>query len=281
MNLAVLFWFYKDVEVCVNRLQILRRFNPTIKIFGFYGGDLGKENLFNSKLSPFLDDFYAFKEIKTHHWKWINGDLMINSWFEKRGVNLNWDSITLIQADMVFIGNIKEKFKGLERNEILLSSIREIKEVQEWWYWVKDRKDLYQEFYQYMVNNLGYKHEPLCCQYVIVCLPRVFLENYSQVENPELGFIEYRVPMYAQLFGIPFNENLKFECWWRDDPSAKKTLVQNRVLTGDKMQIPLWVIIYNLVRKNGARIFHPFDPIFPLNVKGAFNFTKNLLVKKR
>ena len=34
MNLAILFWFYKEPEVCENRLQLLKKYNPDLKILG-------------------------------------------------------------------------------------------------------------------------------------------------------------------------------------------------------------------------------------------------------
>jgi len=46
MKLAVLFWFYKEPEICHNRLEILRQHNPTVPIYGLYGGDLAAIVLF-------------------------------------------------------------------------------------------------------------------------------------------------------------------------------------------------------------------------------------------
>lgn len=273
MKLAVLFWFYKDVEVCKNRLQILRKYNPDIQIFGLYGGDVAKADFFEKNLSPYLTDFFCFTGNQHPGWKWVNGDLMINHWFLERGNELEWDTITIIQADMVAIGSMPKLFEGLKKDEILLSSVRLVKEVEAWWYWVKGRRELYDNFYKYMVKEMGYDAEPVCCQYVIVCLPKSFLSKYSKIENPELGFIEYRVPMYAQLFKTPFKIMDKFNCWWGDDPAMAQVPQYKKVLIADKVQIPLWVILWNLVRKKGSRIFHPYDYLFPLNFQTASNFT--------
>jgi len=30
MKLAILFWFYKEQEICENRLKLLRKYNPEI-----------------------------------------------------------------------------------------------------------------------------------------------------------------------------------------------------------------------------------------------------------
>jgi len=274
MRLAILFWFYKDVEVCKNRLQIIRKYNPTLKIFGLFGGDLTKANSFDKKLSPFLDDFFAFTGNQDPSWKWKNGDLMINHWFKERGHHLEWDSIIIVQADMVVIGNIPNLFKHLKAGAILLSSIRPVKDVETWWYWIKEHRQLYDDFYHYLVNEMGYNQEPICCQYVIVGLPRVFLEQYCKIKNPELGFIEYRVPMYAQLFNIPLNvnPNPKLNCWWATDPAMSEVPLSERVLVADKYELPLSRILSNLNKKEGGRIFHPFDQFFPNNFKSATKY---------
>ena len=39
-RLAILFWFYKKPFVCRNHLLILKKYNPDLKIYGLYGGDL-------------------------------------------------------------------------------------------------------------------------------------------------------------------------------------------------------------------------------------------------
>jgi hypothetical protein len=47
MNLAILFWFYKEPEICRNRLKLLKVKNPNTQIFGLYGGPDKKQS--NSK----------------------------------------------------------------------------------------------------------------------------------------------------------------------------------------------------------------------------------------
>ncbi len=38
VQLGILFWFYRDVGLCRNRLRLLRRRNPGTPIYGLYGG---------------------------------------------------------------------------------------------------------------------------------------------------------------------------------------------------------------------------------------------------
>ena len=84
MELCILFWFYKEVDVCENRLQLIKKYNPNAKIYGLYGGEEKNARHFKNKLKRYLDDFYV-SPLKDEDYKWINGDLMILRWFKEKG----------------------------------------------------------------------------------------------------------------------------------------------------------------------------------------------------
>jgi hypothetical protein len=280
MKLAILFWFYKEPDVCQNRLEILRQHNPLTPIYGLYGGDLAEADHYCSVLSPYLDDFYAFAEAKDSYWKWIQGDLMINQWFRDRGYKLEWDTIIIVQWDMLVFGAVEQLFATLAPNQILLSGLRPIGEVEQDWQWTSPKipalRERYLEFCEYIHKTYDYKQNPLGCLFIVVGFPRTFLEHYSRVAEPELGFLEYRIPMYAQIFGTPFCENHPYDAWWVDvDPvfwvkhpvqrlwnSIHQKLNPNP-LNPAKREISLMAISRHLAKKAGARIFHPYEQIFP------------------
>ncbi|MDX2230095.1 MAG: hypothetical protein NW220_10680 [Leptolyngbyaceae cyanobacterium bins.349] len=282
MKLAILFWFYKESEVCQNRLEILRRHNPTTPIYGLYGGDLARVDHYKSVLSPYLDDFYVFSEAKDAYWKWVQGDLMITQWFRDRGHELEWDTIIIVQWDMLVFGPVEQLFATLQPEQILLSGLRPIAEVEAEWQWtsprVRDRREQYLEFCQHIRKTYDYQQDPLGCLFIVIALPRNFLKQYAQVPEPELGFLEYRIPMYAQILGTPFCTEHPYRAWWVDaDPLfwAKNPLrrVINSVvlkfnpnpLNPAKREISLIAIGRHLLTHNGARIFHPYEQLFPSN----------------
>ncbi|HEY9909586.1 MAG TPA: hypothetical protein V6D18_18500, partial [Thermosynechococcaceae cyanobacterium] len=153
MKLAILFWFYKEPEVCQNRLVILRQHNPTTPIYGLYGGDLATIDQYKSTLSPHLNDFYAFTEAKDSYWKWVQGDLMITQWFHDRGKELEWDTILIVQWDMLVFGAVEELFSMLKQDEILLSGLRPITEVENDWQWVSPKiPDLRQRYLEFLAH---------------------------------------------------------------------------------------------------------------------------------
>jgi len=280
MRLAILFWFYKEPEICENRLQILRQHNPSTPIYGLYGGDLADIDTYKSILTPYLDDFYAFSEEKDSYWKWIQGDLMITQWYRDRGKDLNWDTIVIVQWDMLVFGAIEDLFSMLKPDQILLSGLRPIHEVEADWSWVSpkvpDRRQQYLKFLDYVNHRYDYQEQPLGCLFIVVGFPRKFLEQYSYIEQPELGFLEYRIPIYAQIFGIPFCTNHPFSAWWVDcDPifSVKNPLkrafnsiylrLNPNPLNPAKREISLIPIQRHLQNPNGAHIFHPYEKVYP------------------
>src|SRR3989338_3458632 len=100
LDLAVLFWFYKEPDICLNRLELLKKYNPGLKIYGLFGGETKHADIYKQKPGKYLDYFY----ISPHpdpDWKWINGDVMILDWYQKRGKDLSWDSIVITQWDML------------------------------------------------------------------------------------------------------------------------------------------------------------------------------------
>ena len=99
-NIAVVFWFYKEPEICINRLKLIKKYNPKIKIFGLFGGNQNEESLYNEKLGGYLDDFYTHPSADSD-WKWIHGDLMLLDWYKDRGQKLKWDSVVIVQWDML------------------------------------------------------------------------------------------------------------------------------------------------------------------------------------
>ena len=265
-RLAILFWFYKEPEICKNHLELLRRYNPTVPIYGLYGGDLEDVDTYKDVLDKYLDDFYFFTQDKSSSWKWHLGDLLITDWYCQRGKYLSWDTIIIVQWDMLVFGSLHELFPMLQKEQILLSGLRPIKEVEERWSWTSTvitpgLRRQYLKFLDFVKEKYSYNQEPLCCLFIVVCLPRTFLEKYSAIEQPELGFLEYKVPIYAQIFGTPFCVDHPFQPWWNCDSMTSKN---KETLNAKRLDISLIAIFKNLIDKNGVRVFHPYRKAFPL-----------------
>lgn len=257
MELAILFWFYKEPEICINRLELIRKHNPNIKIYGLYGGDHAEEQNFKDKLSPYLNDFYISSE-RDPDWKWINGDLVLLEWYENRGKNLTWDSIAIIQWDMLVFDELYKQFPEIKKGEIFLSGLQELDEhTENDWDWTspsgKERTN-FENFLAYIRNKYGFTEKPLCCLFVLEVIPKAFFEKYSQVQNKLVGMLEYKIPTYAKIFNIPFYIKDKGVCW-----QGEPTLFP---LNAIPQEIETEYITKELSKPNGWRIFHPYFKIW-------------------
>lgn len=258
MKLAILFWFYKEPEVCANRLELLKRTNPGLKIYGLYGGPQKQASLFRKELGDYLDDFYV-SPFRSPDWKWINGDLVILDWYVKRGKRLSWDSIVVVQWDMLVFAPFREIFKKIRRGEIFLSGFRMISpRIERKWDWTRpggsERRN-YLRFLEYVRKNYGYRAKARICLFILQVFPRVFFERYLKVKNRSVGMLEYKIPTYANIFGIPvFRKN--FGVTW--DERRK-----NRPLNAIPREISGAYIRAQLRKRGGWRVFHPYYQKWP------------------
>lgn len=259
MSLAILFWFYKDPEICINRLELIKKYNPNTKIYGLYGGPKAEKELYKDKLKPFLDDFYTSKTEDTS-WKWIHGDLVLLEWYENRGKSLEWDSIAIVQWDMLIFTNLNNYFSDVKKGEVLLAGFQPLdKYTENNWSWTKSdykgshnkERDNYLQFLDYVEKEYSYTDIPYCCQFIFEIFPKEFFSEYSNVKNKELGMLEYKIPIYAKIFGLNIIEKDLGVHWWQKD---QETLPLN----ADTREIKDKLIKEELEKENGWRIFHPY-----------------------
>jgi len=266
MKLAIIFWFYKEPEICLNRLKLIKKHNPNSKIFGLYGGDKKDVSKYKSKLGEYLDDFYITTlHNKSKEYKWIHGDLMILDWYQNRGINLEeWDSVAVVQWDALILGNIKKQLSGLKRGEIFISGTRILDNyIEGKWSWTKkgnkERKN-YQKFREYVKKEYNYSNKLLCSLFIFQVFPKEFFDKWMTVENKEIGMLEYKIPTYAKIFGIPiYKHNLGV--WWFN----KKVKRGETPLNAREVEISQKLIKSELKKKDGFRIFHPYFKEWEIN----------------
>lgn len=257
-TVAILFWFYKNERVCANRVRHLRRLNPDTPIYGLYGGPRANAQKFERAL-PELDDFWSYPDEAPASWAWRNGDLLIRRWHTERGRDLVWDSVFVVQWDMVLTKPLS-RLLSLERDDFLVSDLRAMHEVEAWWVWVNgDERAEYDAFCAHVRNVHGFAGEPLSCVFVVACLPRSFLDRFAAVERPELGFLEYKLPTYAAAFGYRLVSDPRFRCWRAADPATRTAPPSQRMLHGYGSDVRLRTILTN--RELG--VYHPYRALFP------------------
>ncbi len=271
-HFAVVFWCYKEPEICTDRLKLLRRENPSLPIYVLFGGDPSHAPLFEQAFEGLVDDFYVFDDPPPAqgpehfdndfrdgvYWKYYWGDLLFRAWYRDRGAKLAFDTVVVVQWDMLVYGKIEEVFGCLHKDEVLFSGLRTIREVEDDWLWVSEKRPLarqrYLEFLDHLKERYDYDAEPLCCVAIVLAFSRLFLERFAAIERPELGFLEYRLPMYAQVFDVPIREDHPFRPWW----GAVERYSVTSALRARPCEIWAPVIRRELSRSSGARVFHPY-----------------------
>ncbi len=260
MRLAILFWFYKDPAVCLDRVKLLRKYNPEARIYGLYGGDLSEADRFKTLLTDHLDDFYVYEREETPDWKWLNGDLMLLDWYENRGTRLNWDSVIVVQWDLLVFASLESQFRGIKKGDIFLSGYRELdKRIEESWGWTRPNgrdRDNYDKFKRHLRNDCNYEGKIMCCKFVLEVLPRVFFEKYSQEKGKIYGMIEYRIPTYANMYGLNIFKKDLGDLWTRH--GAKNTVTKFQPINTQATAISKKNITAELSKTSGRRVFHPY-----------------------
>lgn len=264
---AILFWYYKQPEVCRDRARLLRRLNPGTLILGLYGGEPGAFPDFGKSLKGLLSDNWLYPGEQNGDWKWRHGDRMICEWFEHRGRSFDWDTLVIMQWDMLALAPVCELFGKLRPDELYLPGLRPLEEMESRWWWTRPGTEVHDEyltFRQWIATRTGYTGTFQACQFVTAALPRAFLERYTIIDKPELGFLEYKIPAYAAAWGFAARDLPHLPTAWVGDPPAARRIT----LTAAKTDISTETLALELLKPGGARLFHPFCCRFPSHRSG-------------
>ena len=273
MTPEVLFWFYKDYSVCRERLERLRRYNPHVRVYALFGGPINEADDARRSVGELVDDFYVYPHGHEPAWKWRHGDQLIARWYKDRGVNLDWQTIFVMQWDMLVLAPLERLFDGLEPGQILLSGLTPMRLVTPWWVWSNPQSmDLYM-FKKMLRARFGYVGELFACLFIVACLPRTFLDRYLELGHPLVGFLEYKIPTLAHIFGVPHCTRHTFDPWWNDDPARQGLPERDRALNAVGLVTSEATILAELSRPDGKRLFHPYNSIAPSAIdEAAFSF---------
>ena len=265
MRLALLFWFYKELPLCLERLAQLRTTNPGVPIYGLYGGS--SEHVAElDALAALCDDLYIYPAAVDPNWKWLNGDQLLSAWHRDRGVALDWDTVVVVQWDLLMLAPASTLFAPLRPDEAVFSGFRPLEEVRPWWGWAGARDPSKAEqlaaFKRRLAERWSYAGPLWCCLFIVVALPRTYLARYA-AEAPAEGFLEYKMPSLARVWNVPVRTDLGFHPWWAADPATREALASARVLNAVGDLVTPETVRAELARPDGARVFHPFVESWP------------------
>ena len=169
----------------------------------------------------------------------------------------------VIQWDMLVLGPVWQIFHMLRPGELLLSGLRPASEVEPWWHWLKPtsrERPVADAFTARIRKDFGYGGELWACIFIVVCLPRRFLELYTASGPVEEGFLEYKVPTMAKIWNIPFCTDHPFlPLWLHELPQPSGS----RLLNADRIEITLEEALREAARPDRIGIIHPHTGPFP------------------
>ena len=245
--------------------------NPDVDIFAMYGGDVAFSKDAYDAISVLVDDFYCFDIPKSPEWKWKNGDHLIGHWFLERGVNLRWENLFILQWDMLVLDKpLHLLLQNYKTDQVLLSGFIEFDAVSKWWGWSRKFPDDVRQYRKYLRDNFSYEGPLYACLFIVACFPRKFLSKYAIESLTEAGFLEYKIPTMAKIYGFDIYYDKQFEPWWAANPSTKNISNRLKVLNASGIDVGLITIIKELLKPRGRRVFHPYGKSFPSLLENKF-----------
>ncbi len=254
----IIFRFHKEPTVCLNRLELLKFYNPHTPIYGIYGGN--EENLpeHQNMLHEYLCDIYAIKS-NSSEWKWKNFDLALLDWYCDVGKHVDFDMAYVIEWDLLLFGAIEEIYAGINIGDIGLTGVIPLSQIENSWFWtsVEPYRNEWKRLLTFVYQAYQYKSTPLSALGGGFCFPKSFLKKYSELYMPELCHDELRIPLVAQLLGYPIRDT----GFMRDRFNSN----EGKYFTCRKDKFIALQTIHEELTANGRKVFHPFREVFDLS----------------
>lgn len=246
MERAILFRFHKNPEICTSRIRLLKEMNPEASVYGLGEDIQGVEKLYEAG----MEDLHIIED-KDSEWKWKNGDLAIKKWFENVGNEKEFDILHVIEWDLLLTEPLDKLYNHVEKDQVALTGLKPIEEAREYgWKWVNDEyEERWTELKRVVKQDLNFSKESKGCIFPGAALPRSFLEDYSDLEVPELCNDEVRVPLYAEALGYELIDTGFFGKWGSEEVYQYFNALGQEI---EKEKIKK-----QLSQNKGRRAFHP------------------------
>ena len=152
----------------------------------------------------------------------------------------------------------------LAPGDMLLSGLRPVRDVEAWWLWTQgEARRGVRRLLGARGGSLRHGRGAHVLSVHRLVAPRDFLARYGGIDEPELGFLEYKVPAYAQAFGIPLVPDTCFRPWWPEEPATSQAGRTASLVHAWPTPVRLPVMLYESLRPGGRRAFHPYHGIYP------------------
>lgn len=256
MKRIILFRYHGDFEKQIQRLELIRKFNPSIPVYGLYGGEAKYHARASSLLGDYLEHNYLIQDYPTE-FKWMHADYVYKDWHRDIGKHLDFDMLHVVEWDLLLLDSIDNLYAHIPHNALGCTGLVELEKIEKRWYWAKNafRRSELARF----VEGVREKYHITPRLYGMlgpgVCLPRSFLDRFIELEHPlhEINE-ELRIPIWAQILDHPL-----VNTGFRRDWFSRKEIHAFNAYEGDVKER---VIRKAMRRKSGRRAFHPYRSSF-------------------
>lgn len=248
----ILFRFHTAFEVCRERIELLRKYNIDIPIYGLYGGK--KENVDSAKVivGSLLTHLYIDNHTNPE-WKWLHPDLSLKAWYRDYGKSLSFEYLYDYEWDILAFDSLENLYPKIEPNTLYFSAVKTLSpEVKAKWDWTSKEpyKRNYEKFISYMKKTFGNKEYDTAVLGPAPFLHKSFIERFSQVEDIDWVLNEISYPAYAEAFGYKIKDNGFHPGWFTSEARTYFNCHSDAPIAKD-------TILSEHAKPNGRRIFHP------------------------
>lgn len=258
MERIILFRFHTSLDVCINRLQLLRRLNPRTRIIGLWGGERGGFPQAQTLLAPYLEYVWEIP-VESPEWKWKNGDLSLLMWYRAEGKHLQFDMLHLVEWDLLILASLDKVYGDAGKHGVALTALTPLERIQHHWAWtaLEPYATQWHQLRNHVQDMYGWSGPHLACQGPANALSKTFLDRYALEEVPDLVNEELRIPLYAQALGF---EVTALPHIYREIKDPKEM----KFFNCEKQRIKTRTIRQEMIKPWGRRVFHPYIKKIPL-----------------
>ncbi len=250
-NEIVIYRYHKDFDLVRERLKLIKYFDPEIRIYGIFGGNSSNFDEATKSLDNLIENNYLVKS-EDGNWKWLHADITYKMWFEDYGQNIDFDRAYVLEWDLLIVGSLRNIYTNQESNTIYCSGLISIDRVKKFWYWTNDQNlPKISSFFQKVKDTFNTSFVQYAMLGPGLSAPRKFFEGLKTLNLFEAEVTdEVKVPVWAQLLGLKLKNNHFYNRWF--------SYFEMRYFNANVGTIRPKVVLKQLKKINGRRVFHPF-----------------------
>jgi hypothetical protein len=167
-----------------------------------------------------------------------------------------FDVVHLVELDLLLLDSLERVYASVPPAAVGVTALTPLSEVEHDCRWLQrpQGRQQWERLLSYAHAVWAYDGVPHACWRAGACFPRSFLERYALLEAPELCDDRLRVPLFAQILGLPLVDT-GFRRGWHDPD-------EDRFFNRDGREIETSAIGAELIKADGRRAFYPVRGTF-------------------